>query len=68
MVSLTPGDGPVVINSGCAFDPAIDGTGHMQFVFEISDQNLWGEYTWSINQTDCASDGKFNGVFMTHNC
>jgi hypothetical protein len=67
-ISLAPGDGPAVINSGCAFDPAVDGDGHMQFVFEISDLTLGGLHTWSINQTDCGWDGNSNGVFMTHNC
>jgi hypothetical protein len=65
-ISLAPGDGPAVINSGCALDPAVDGDGHMQFVFEISDQTLGGEHTWSINQTNSVWDG--NGLYMTHNC
>jgi hypothetical protein len=38
----------------------------MQFVFEISDQTLGGEHTWSINQTNSVWDG--NGLYMTHNC
>ena len=68
-ISLAPGDGPAVINSGCALDPAVDGDGHMQFVFEISDQSLAGEHTWSINQFNHSGwDGNSNGVFMTHNC
>ena len=62
---MAPGDGPAVINSGCALDPAVDGDGHMQFVFEISDQTLGGEYTWSINQTNSIWDG--NGLYMIYN-
>jgi hypothetical protein len=65
-VSLAAGDGPVIINSGCALDPANDGVGHMQFVFEF-DKTLVGEHTWSINQSGSIWSNS-NGLYMTHSC
>ncbi|KAH6722360.1 hypothetical protein DL95DRAFT_401076 [Leptodontidium sp. 2 PMI_412] len=67
--SIASGAQPRVINSQACPPAMIDGhNGHLQFVFELEDNDLSTTRYFSMTQRSARAGGGLNGVYMTFNC